>query len=212
MKANCPKCKLSIVINDSEVSNLIGSSIKCPHCGAAIRVNVRRQKANTTERVINVPRDHNEWPRRTEAAYPPEKRRQSHAMVTVKTGIFRVLRVLMLGLAGGFAAIILFSILQNINPRLTTSKTPKELRKQRIEKQFSPWDGSHIQLTKLIKQHMNDPDSFKHDSTSYWDMGDHLVVITHFRGRNAYGGMVRHWVKAKVDLDGKVLQIIEQGP
>jgi len=86
-------------------------------------------------------------------------------------------------------------------------------RKKQIEKQLSGWDGSHIQLTKLIKKAMNDPDSYEHDETVYWDMGSHLVVRTTYRGKNAFGGVVRNWVKAKTDIEtGTVLEIIEQGP
>jgi len=57
---------------------------------------------------------------------------------------------------------------------------------------------------------MNDPDSYDHVETVYWDRGDHLVVRTTFRGKNAFGGIVKNSVKAKVSLDGQVLQIIEQ--
>lgn len=88
----------------------------------------------------------------------------------------------------------------------------KEERKERIERGFSAWDGSHRGLTKIIKASMNDPKSYEHVETVYWDMDDHLVVKTTFRGKNAFGGVVPNWVKAKVDLDGNVLAIIEQGP
>lgn len=91
-------------------------------------------------------------------------------------------------------------------------KTPEEQRKARIEEQFSAWDGSHRGLTKVIKASMNDPKSYDHVETVYWDQGDHLIVRTTFRGKNAFGGVVANWVKAKVDLDGNVLAIIEQGP
>lgn len=90
-------------------------------------------------------------------------------------------------------------------------KTPDELRNERIERQFSLWDGSHPGLTKVIKASMNDPQSYEHVKTVYWDMGSNLVVRTIFRGKNAFGGVVENWVKAKVDLDGNVIQIIEQG-
>ena len=81
-----------------------------------------------------------------------------------------------------------------------------------IEKGFSSlWDGSHRELTKVIKGSMNDPGSYEHVETVSWDMGDHLVVRTTFRGKNAFGGVVSNWVKAKTDLDGNVLEVIEQG-
>ncbi len=90
-------------------------------------------------------------------------------------------------------------------------KAPKT-RAEKIKEQFSAWDGSHRKLERLVKKAMNDPDSYKHDETVYWDMKDHLVVRTTFRGRNAFGGMVKNWVKAKVDINtGDVLEVMEQG-
>jgi DNA-directed RNA polymerase subunit RPC12/RpoP len=91
-------------------------------------------------------------------------------------------------------------------------KTKEESRKEQIERQFSAWDGSHRGLTKLIKASMNDPDSYDHVETVYWDKGDHLVVKTTFRGKNAFGGVVKNWVMAKIDLEGNVIEVISQGP
>lgn len=85
----------------------------------------------------------------------------------------------------------------------------KEARKMQLEKLFSAWDGSHRGLETLIKKAMNDPDSYKHVETVFWDMNDHLVVRTTYRGKNAYGGVVTAWVKAKVNLEGEVLAVIE---
>jgi hypothetical protein len=85
-----------------------------------------------------------------------------------------------------------------------------EARGRKIKSQFSPWDGSHRNLVKIIKESMNDPDSYDHVKTVYWDRGDHLVVRTSFRGRNAFGGIVKNSVKAKVSLDNQVLQILDQ--
>lgn len=90
------------------------------------------------------------------------------------------------------------------------AKIAAEARKKRIEQQFSAWDGSHNNLERVIKKAMNDPDSYEHDETVYWDMGDHLVVKTTYRGKNAFGGVVRNFVKAKVSLDGDILQILDQ--
>ncbi len=91
-------------------------------------------------------------------------------------------------------------------------KTKEEIRKEKIEEHFSAWDGSHRGLTKLIKKSMNDPDSYDHVETRYSDKGDHLIVKTTFRGKNAFGGVVKNWVIAKVDLDGNVIEVISQGP
>jgi tetratricopeptide (TPR) repeat protein len=61
-------------------------------------------------------------------------------------------------------------------------------REQRIQEQFSPWDGSHRRLESFIQRAMNDPDSYEHVETVYWDKGDYLIVETTFRGKNAFGG------------------------
>ena len=85
-----------------------------------------------------------------------------------------------------------------------------ENRDERIKKQFSGWDGSHLNLTKYIKENMNDEDSYKHISTVYYDEGDGLLVITKFSGKNAFGGKVKQTITARVDLDGNVTEIVMQ--
>lgn len=96
--------------------------------------------------------------------------------------------------------------------KTSAPKTEEELRKQQIERNFSAWDGSHRGLTEVIKKSMNDPNSYEHVETVYWDKGDHLVVKTTFRGKNAFGGVVKNWVMAKVGLDGSVVEVLSQGP
>lgn len=83
-------------------------------------------------------------------------------------------------------------------------------RKEMIERQFSQWDGVHIRLEETIKQSMNDPKSYEHVKTQYWDMKDHLIVNMTFRGKNAFGGVVQNTVKAKVSIDGTDIEILEQ--
>lgn len=121
---------------------------------------------------------------------------------------------------GCLAVIVIFAILYMIgsfssDSQKTKTKIPKtqgEIRKEQIEKNFSAWDGSHFGLTALIKKTMNNPDSYKHVETVYWDKGDHLVVKTTFRGTNVFGGVVTNWVMAKVDLNGNVIEVLSQGP
>lgn len=97
----------------------------------------------------------------------------------------------------------------------TPTKSNEEIRmdqrEKEISKHFSAWDGSHVQLTRAIKKSMNDPDSYEHVETVYWDMKDHLVVKTTFRGTNSFGAKVLNYVKAKVDLNGNVTEVMEQG-
>ncbi len=86
----------------------------------------------------------------------------------------------------------------------------KRERTQKIEKQFSARDGSHRNLEKMIKKSMNDPSSYEHEETVYRDMKKHLIVRTTFRWKNAFGWVVKNTVKAKVSLDGDIIEIIEQ--
>lgn len=109
-----------------------------------------------------------------------------------------------------FLFIGLFSSNDSSEP--AAPKTSGELRKERIERGFSAWDGSHLALTRIIKKSMNDPDSYEHDKTVYVDKGDHLIVQTTFRGKNAFGGVVRNSIMAKVGLDGSVIEILSQDP
>lgn len=82
-------------------------------------------------------------------------------------------------------------------------------REEKIEDQFSAWDGSHRKLEKYIKENMHDPDSYEHVETRYSDRGDYLYVITTFRGNNAFGGKVKNSVSARVSLDnGDILEIL----
>jgi len=95
--------------------------------------------------------------------------------------------------------------------RTTFIAENEQLEKQKvIETQFSAWDGSHIQLTRLIKKSMNDPNSYEHVSTTYSESRDFLIVLTTFRGNNAFGAMVKQSVKAKVGLDGEVIEVLEE--
>lgn len=84
-----------------------------------------------------------------------------------------------------------------------------EARKSKIKAQFSGWDGSHRNLERFIKRTMHNPDSYEHVETTYGDRGDHLLVRTVFRGTNAFGGVVRNAVVARISLDGQILEIIE---
>jgi hypothetical protein len=79
------------------------------------------------------------------------------------------------------------------------------------ENYLSKWDGSFSPLVTYAKQNMNDPDSFEHVETVFWNTGDHAIVIMKFRGKNALGAKVVNMIKAKVSWDGELLGIINQG-
>lgn len=83
----------------------------------------------------------------------------------------------------------------------------KEARKAQIQRGFG-FRGEHKALTGLIKADMDDPSSFEVANCVWVDMDDHVVVIEEFRGRNAYGMMQLFSVKAKCDVDGNVIEVM----
>ncbi len=95
-------------------------------------------------------------------------------------------------------------------PEPTATPDPEKIRKDKIERQFSAWDGSHQNLVRVVKEAMHDPDSFDHLKTVYWDKGDKLVVKMDFRGKNTFGALVKNTVYAETDLEGNILSIQQE--
>jgi len=85
---------------------------------------------------------------------------------------------------------------------------PVKTRSELINSQFSGWDGSHRELKNYITGSMNDPESYEHIETKYVDKGDNIIIITRFRGNNAFGGKVVNTIRAKVDLQGNIIEIL----
>jgi len=82
--------------------------------------------------------------------------------------------------------------------------------KENFEKQcLSAWDGSCRGLVKYVKDNMNDPGSFEHVETRYSIQGDCAVLVMKYRGKNAFGGVVTNYVKAKVNSNCEVMEILE---
>jgi hypothetical protein len=82
-------------------------------------------------------------------------------------------------------------------------------RKDSIELQFSAWDGSHYTLERLVKSSIRDPDSYQHIKTLWWDTPNGIIVSTRFRSKNGFGGYSVSYVKAKVNIKGDVVKIID---
>lgn len=85
----------------------------------------------------------------------------------------------------------------------------KAKRTKKIEAQFSGWDGSHYTFERMIKNAMNDPDSYDHIETRYKDLGSNVRVYTKFRGKNAFGGLVVNTKIADFDLNGNFIREVE---
>lgn len=122
--------------------------------------------------------------------------------------------VILAGIIFVFVLIFSASIVKNgnkpaIDEMVTEEQDSIAVRQKAIESQFSAWDGSHINLTKLIKRSMNDPASYEHVETKYWEYPDGLLVATTFRGNNAFGGKVLQTIKAEVTLQGTVTKTFD---
>lgn len=89
-------------------------------------------------------------------------------------------------------------------------KHQKELTKEeKIQKQFSSWDGSHLKLVPYVKRRLNDPGSFKHMETRHKVLlGDSVQVYMEYRAKNAFGGYVPGYVIAVCAPNGDVARII----
>lgn len=85
----------------------------------------------------------------------------------------------------------------------------KAERKKKIEAQFSGWSGAHYAFERLIKQAMNDPDSYDHVETRYIDKGSFIRVVCTFRGKNAFGGMVKNTKVADFSIAGDFLREVD---
>lgn len=72
-------------------------------------------------------------------------------------------------------------------------------------------DNSCISLVKLVKENMNDPDSFQHVETTYEDKGIGVGFYVHmkYRGNNAFGGVVTEIVSADANYIGNSIEIID---
>jgi hypothetical protein len=83
-------------------------------------------------------------------------------------------------------------------------------RAERLQRNFDPWDGSHINLVKYLKENLNDPDSYEHVDTRYWDVSDSdIVVLMKYRAKNAFGGKILGAIKARTDINGNILKILD---
>lgn len=200
---DCPKCgKLQIAENKECVQcGIIFSKIKLP--GPApdplpveIKKTVKREKKKVKIICKKCGYESTDW------ACPK--------CFTINKSIPLFIYLLIASIIGGGYA---FLKPEESPEKSTVIKTTHiETKKDKIEKYFDGWDGSHIELTKIIKASMNDPDSYKHVETKYGDKGDYIIVSTTFRGKNAFGGVITNWIMAKCSLDGKVQEIIAQGP
>lgn len=108
--------------------------------------------------------------------------------------------------------IIVFAIFSNLYDKSSRfdnpppPKTAEEVRTDQIARAFSAWNGSHIQLTRYVKERLKDPGSFEHIQTRYGDNGDTLYVTMRYRAKNSFGGYVVNTATATAKIDGTLIE------
>lgn len=86
-------------------------------------------------------------------------------------------------------------------------KANKEEYEKWIKEQFSVWDGSCKKIKDMTIQSLNDPDSFKHISTKYWEQADmkSIIISMEFTAKNGFGGTIRSIAKGTLSRsDGTI--------
>lgn len=109
----------------------------------------------------------------------------------------------------------IFTMFQWSNKAETTIK-PILTIEQKIEKQFTAWDGSHIKLKQYIKDQLKDPKSFEHIKTTYTptpligtDGSQYITVNMEYRAKNSFWGYLVDTYKAYFDIEGNPFNIGE---
>ena len=104
-------------------------------------------------------------------------------------------------------------------------------RNKWIREQFSAWDGSHREMTKLIKKSLNDEASYKHIETTYRDIktqadadevnkvlssagkndtvqvGD-LFIVTQFSAKNGFNATIKNTAYGIASYDNNSIKLI----
>lgn len=81
-------------------------------------------------------------------------------------------------------------------------------KEQKADSLLSGWDGSYRPLIKLVKEKMNDPESFEHVETRTGDyQDDYFYMSMKYRGKNGFGGVITKYIDVKVDYNGNILSI-----
>jgi hypothetical protein len=119
-----------------------------------------------------------------------------------------------IGILGGFLILIIIAVnSESTEPAVQVKTMTKEdsvaVRKKQIEGLFSAWNGSLPKLVEATKEQLNDPASFEHEKTLFWDRDSLLVVKMEYTAKNGFGGRVRGLIMAHVDLQGNIIKIVE---
>lgn len=169
-RAKCPKCKKSILFNAD----------KCKHCGADDPFAASKTKCKKCGRKAHI----------MEKVCPHcGAKDPSVGWKTMAIGL----------------ALIIGSLVFLLKDSPEEREEERKLREMQNQQQvydaaekrrkgfhcLSSWGGSHRQFVKAVKDRLNDPDSFKHDTTHVSPVNNsrHNIILK-FRAKNAFGGYV----------------------
>lgn len=110
----------------------------------------------------------------------------------------------------GVIILVVVLLIRSCNSNAEEAKNRVPTHKEIIEAQFSPWDGSHRNLEKVIKANLKDPASYEHVSTMYWDEQDSIIIKTTVRAKNSFGAVVPATYRAVADLKGNLRNITQE--
>jgi len=95
----------------------------------------------------------------------------------------------------------------------TVVLTPQQIESNKydkwVEEQFTQYDGGRAKLIKMVKDNLNDPDSFKYVSNTRSFDGKDLIIIMTYRTKNMFGGVVAESVRGKVSYKDNGVAIIK---
>ena len=98
--------------------------------------------------------------------------------------------------------------IEDANKQVAELEAQVAQRREKADKCFSAWDGSHMELVRTVKAGMNDPSSFEHAKTVYTVSETGIVTVRmSFRGKNAFGALVLNAVEAETNLNCEVLSV-----
>lgn len=83
----------------------------------------------------------------------------------------------------------------------------EEINKQKMIEDLFWADGSFYPLNKLIKESLNNPDSFVHVRTKAARRGDYLVIFVTYRARNGFNAVITNEVSALISISGDIIKI-----
>ncbi|MCY4546210.1 MAG: hypothetical protein OXD39_13340 [Gemmatimonadetes bacterium] len=121
------------------------------------------------------------------------------------------------GVIGGVALLMIFGSVCAVcidATRDTQVEEPADPIQEKIDAQFSAWDGSHRNLVAAVEKTLNDPGSFEHLETRTMKGSNYprtFLVSMQYTAKNAFGGRVRNTVVCEVDVEtGAIIQVLSE--